>query len=649
MFKRKNSKWPTRYQWRQFFKVLSKKEKITFFIFFILFLSSLTFLFLNFYFQNTEPVAAKGGTFVEGVIGQPRFINPAYANSDVDRDLVQLIFSGLMRYDENMNIVPDLAERYETEGEGEVYKFYLKENLFWQDNKPITADDVIFTIQTIQNPDFKSPLQANWVGIEAEKINDLTIKFTLRKPYGAFLENSTIGIMPKHIWNNITAENFPFESYHLNPIGSGSYKIKDLKKNNSNQISSLTLIQNPLYFGKKPYISKIKFFFFNNEEDLIKSAQKKEIKALSLMFDGKINNNWENYFFSMPRYFSVFFNQEKSKVLAEKNVRIALNYAVNKKEISEQTIDSPVLPEIYGFSSPSEVYQYDPEKAKTILEEAGFKDNNGTREKTISKNPAFAFKSKLLSGSQGKEVTELQKCLARFEDIYPNGQISGYFGAQTEEAVIKFQEKYYEDILKPSGLNKGTGTVGASTREKLNEICFEVPDEAMKLEFTLITVNQPQLIKVAEILKEQWKQIGAAVEIQTYVPFQLEQDFIKSRGYEALLFGEVLGAVPDPFPFWHSTQVKDPGLNLALYNNEKADKLLEENRKSSDPAVRAEKLEAFQEILIEDAPGIFLYSPNYIYSVSKEIKGINAQKITNPSKRFVGIENWYIKTKQSWK
>jgi len=649
MFKKDNLKWPTGYQWRQFFKILNKKEKIVFLVFFILFLSSLTFLFLNFYFRNTEPVAAKGGTFVEGVIGQPRFINPAYANSDVDRDLVQLIFSGLMKYDENLNIVPDLAERYETEGEGEIYKFYLKENLFWQDNKPITADDVIFTIQTIQNPDFKSPLQANWVGIEAEKINDLTVKFTLRKPYGAFLENSTIGIMPKHIWNNITAENFPFESYHLNPIGSGPYKLKDLKKNNSNQIASLTLIQNSLYSGKKPYISKIKFVFFNNEEDLIKAVQKKEIKAFSLASDGKINNNWENYSFSMPRYFGVFFNQEKSKVLAEKDVRLALNYAVNKKEISEQVIDSPILPEIYGFNPPSEIYQFDPEKAKTILEEAGFKDNGGIREKIISKNPAFTFKSKLSNGSQGKEVTELQKCLAKFEDIYPNGQISGYFGAQTEEAVIKFQEKYYEDVLKPSGLSKGTGTVGASTREKLNEICFEVPDEVMKLEFALITVNQPQLIKVAEILKEQWKQIGAAVEIQTYVPFQLEQDFIKSRGYEALLFGEVLGAVPDPFPFWHSTQVKDPGLNLALYNNEKADKLLEENRKSSDPAVRAEKLEAFQEILIKDAPCIFLYSPNYIYSISKEIKGVNAQKITSPSKRFVGIENWYIKTKRSWK
>ncbi|MBU2634952.1 hypothetical protein KJ841_00550, partial [Patescibacteria group bacterium] len=148
-----SKKWPTKSQRRQFLKVLSKKEKIAFLVFFLLFIFSFSFLLLNFYFKNTEKVPAKGGTFIEGVIGQPRFINPVYANSDVDRDLVQLIFSGLMKYDENLNIVPDLAERYEIEQEGRVYKFYLKENLLWQDKTPLTADDVVFTIRTIQNPD----------------------------------------------------------------------------------------------------------------------------------------------------------------------------------------------------------------------------------------------------------------------------------------------------------------------------------------------------------------------------------------------------------------------------------------------------------------------------------------------------------------
>jgi len=644
-------KWPAKSQWRQFFKVLTKKEKIAFFAFFLLALGSFAFLLLNFYFKNTEIAPARGGTYTEGVIGQPRFINPVYANSDVDRDLVQLIFSGLMKYDENLQIVPDLAKGYpEIEEDGKIYKFYLKENIFWQDKTPFTSDDIIFTIKTIQNPDFKSPLQANWVGVEIEKINDLGVKFTLRKPYSAFLENCALKILPKHIWENVSPENFAFEPSNLKPIGSGPYKLKKIKQN-SNWTKSLTLAANSLYSGEKPYISEIKFVFFDNEEELIETAKQGKIKGLSLNSPVNIGGNWQTYLLSLPRYFAVFFNQEKSKVLAEKEVRLALNYGVNKKEIDQKIVQSPILPEIYGIDAPSEIYEFDIEKAKNILEKAGFKDEDqdGLREKIIIKKPVFEFKSRLIKGSKGKEVTELQKCLAKFPDIYPEGEITDYFGEKTKEAVIRFQEKYYEDVLKPWDYTKGTGTVGNSTRTKLNEICFQEPEEVLSLKFSLATVEQPQMIRVAEILKEQWKILGAEVEIQTFPIFQLEQDFIKPRNYESLLFGEVLGAIPDPFPFWHSSQKKDPGLNLALYENSKADKLLEENRKSPIPETRAEKLSLFQDILIEDAPVVFLYNPDYIYLVSKEIKGIAVEKIINPSKRFSGIEKWYIKTKRIWK
>jgi len=143
--------------------------------------------------------------------------------------------------------------------------------------------------------------------------------------------------------------------------------------------------------------------------------------------------------------------------------------------------------------------------------------------------------------------------------------------------------------------------------------------------------------------------LGIAVEIHAYPASQLEKDFIKPRNYEILLFGEILEAIPDPYPFWHSSQIKDPGLNLAKYENTKADKLLEAARTTLDEETRAEKYEAFQDILIKESPAVFLYSPDYLYWIGKEIKGMNAEIIVDPSKRFANIENWYIKTHRSWK
>jgi len=652
---------PSKSQWRQFFKVLTKKEGIIFFIFLFLFFSSFLFLSINFYFKNTEIKPAEGGTYIEGVVGSPRFINPIYAEtSDVDRDLVEIIFSGLMKYGPEGQIIPDLAKEYKILEEGEVYEFYLKENVFWHDGEELGADDIVFTIKTIQNPNFKSPLRVNWLGVEVKKISDKALRFKLKNPSAVFLENCTVKIIPEHIWKDISPQNFPLTTYNLKPIGSGPYKLKNLSQDEQGEIQSLDLERNPKYFGKTPNISQITFHFFKTEEDLIKSYQKGEIKGLALTSPKNLEEQWEDcniYSLSLPRYFAIFFNPENSKVLSEKKVRLALNYGTNKEEILKEVlggrgkvVNSPILPEIYGFEKPSKIYEFNPEQAKEILENAGFVETeNGKRVKIIEKEPAFQFKSNLTTGSQGNEVKELQKCLAKDPEVYPEGEVTGYFGSKTKAAVIRFQEKYRADILVPAELEKGTGDVKKLTRAKLNEVCFEPPEETIPLKFSLTTVDQPILIEVASLLQSQWENLGVDVEIKTFDISTLEREIIKPRSYEALLFGEVLGAIPDPFPFWSSLQKRDPGLNLAMYENKKCDKLLEEVRQSLDEEIRKEKLEEFQELLIEDIPALFLYNPDYLYLVSNEIKGVNVKIITSPSKRFIGIEDWYIKTKRAWR
>ena len=657
-----SKKWPSKSQWRQFLKVLNHREKITFLSLLFLFLASSIFLLTNFYVDNTEKVATKGGKYTEGVVGSPRFINPIYSPAyDVDRDLVELIYSGLMKYNAGGEIVPDLVERYEILQEGRIFEFYLKKDLLWQDTKPLTADDVVFTIKAIQNPTLKSPIRANWLGVTVEKISDLGIRFELKNPSAVFLENTTVKILPKHIWENVAYQNFPLSIYNLQPVGSGPYKLKDLSQDGQGNIKSLELVANPTYSDSYPNIPKITFLFFENEDKLIKAFNSGKVQGISLYSPQKYQEVKEKgyleYHLFLPRYFAVFFNPAESEMLEEKKVREALSHGTDKEKIIEKALsghglkaDSPILPEIYGFEALSENYGFDQDLANQILEETGYvKGEDGFRSKFVKKTPSFQFKNNLQKGSKGSEVTELQRCLAKDPAVYPEAEITGYFGSKTEVAVIGFQEKYATDILTPYGLTSGTGKVYKSTRTKLNEICNPTTEETLYLSFTLKTANQPTLKAAADTLKEQWQKIGVNLEVETFDTPTLEEDVIKPRNYQMLLFGEVLGTVPDPFPFWHSSQVKNPGLNLAGYENSECDKLLERARQTLDEEKRREALESFQEIIVGDLPALFLYSPDYLYLVSDKIKGIEEGLIADPSKRFSEIENWYTKTKRIWK
>lgn len=655
--------WPKSWQWRKIGEVLNKKEKVTLLVLFILFLSSLSFLIANFYLTHTHFIPARAGKYIEGVVGSPRFINPIYADleSDVNRDLVEILFSGLMKYDSQGQIIPDLAEEIEVKEEGKKIEVYLKPDIFWSNGEKITADDVVFTIKTVQDSDYKSPLRTNWLGIRVEKISERGISFELKNPYSAFLERLTIKIIPEHIWGDISSQNFPLSVFNLNPIGSGPYRLKKLEQNEKGFIKSTLLEPNPFYHERKPYLSEISFVFFDEEKDLVAAFKNGDVDGFSPSSLSIPKGGGNLYSFSLPRYFSVFYNLSSatggSEILASQSIRRALNYGTDKEELVREITDnrakivhSPILPEIYGFNPPKNFYNFDLEKAKEILDETGFKETEkGIREKILQKEPSFKFKSQLELGSRGEEVEALQKCLAEDSEIYPEGKITGYFGPQTKEAVIRFQEKYYQDILKPWGFKNGTGIVGRTTGAKLNELCQKPESEILSLNFSLITVEDSLLLKVANLLKNQWEKLGIKIEVKGYPFSQLENDFIKPRNYEMLLLGESLGAIPDPFPFWHSSQKKDPGLNIAGYENKNADKFLEEARISLDPKIRAQKYQAFQEILIEDAPCIFLFSPDYLYFVSGKIKEIKTGVIVDPSKRFLNIKDWYIETKRVWK
>lgn len=567
-------KWPSLKQWRRLPQVLSKSERFFIIAFIFLFLASLAALIFDYYQSRTIVMPAEGGQYVEGIVGRPRFINPILSQaSDADRDISELVFSGLLEYDSSGELKPSLAQSYKTEG-NKVYVFSLKPDIKWHDNENFSADDVVFTIGLIQNPDYKSPLRPNWQGVQVEKIDDLTVKFTLPAPYAPFLENLTVGILPKHIWQNISASAFPLADYNLQPVGAGPFRFKNIQKDKLGSVNSLTLEAWPQYHGQKLYLSQIIFKFYDGEDELLNAFEKREIEGMSFVSAKNLERASKSetinvLSLNLPRYYAVFFNQTNSKPLADKNVRLALQYATNKQEIIEKVllgkgtpVDSPLPSELLSIAESVKKYDFSIEKAKEVLAAGGWRDSNG------------------------------------------------------------------DGILEKTFENENTPT---------------------PLEISIVTTQWPELVQAAQIIQEQWQKVGAKINLEILDIGEIQQNKIIPRNYQAILFGEVLGLIPDPFSFWHSSQKKYPGLNLALYDNPDADKLLEDARQILDAKERTKKYAEFQKLIVNDVPAVFLYSPSYLYAVGKKIKGIEIKNIATPSQRFNGVENWHIQTKRGWK
>ena len=555
--------------WNQFKRlpsVLAKKERYFILGLFLILIISLILWIVALSLSNTILVPKHGGSFKEGIVGSPQYLNPVLSEtSDADRDTTQLIFSGLMKYNSNNELVTDLAEKYSIDELGKTYDFFLRKDIKWHDNESFTVDDIIFTIQLIQNPEYRSPLRINWTGVEIEKIDDYTVRFKLKTPYAPFLTNTTVGILPKHIWENIPADSFAFTEQNLLPIGTGPYVLKKLKKDREGFISFIELKAFDNFKPHKPYIEKIELSFYLDEESLIRAYNKGKIDNINLssvrnksLLTG-INDNKNIYKLNLPRYFAIFFNQSKSKALSDKQVRLALNYATDKQTIINEVLNGEAKPAYspipFGDWENTEVekYEFDLEKAKQILTDREWTDEN-------------------------------------------------------------------EDGIRERG--------------------------TIDLEIELITTELKELQQVANLLQEQWSKLDAKITVKILNIGEIQQEHIRPRDYQALLFGQVLGSDPDPFAFWHSSQKKDPGLNLCLYDNSKVDTLLKNARQNLDNEERKQEYKDFQEIVVNDVPGIFLYSSYNLYFVNKKVKGIESENIVLPSKRFNDIEEWYIKTKR---
>ncbi len=532
----------------------------------------------------TSVVPTVGGTFSETIEGFPQFINPVLASSDTDKDLVKLIFSGLMRRNLQGDYEPDLADEYSISDDGKTYTFHINPQAKFHDGQPVTADDVIFTIEKTQSPLLDSPRLANWQDVKVTKKDDQTIVFSLKKPYQPFISQLTLGILPAHLWQNISNEQFRQQALNRRPVGSGPFAFVSHDTNSQEQLSHYTLKSFPAYLHGQPFISTLDLNFVDN----IKPS---DISKLNGAYAGvrpqditKIGSDKKVIEAEMDRVFAIFFNPGEKSALKDTEVRQALALLIDRKAIIKNVLAG------HG----REVTQAFPIESNEEKDES----KEPTEEKTSDKSA---------DSDKTEEKVSTESVLAE----------------KIKKLLEKADWEYDEDT--------NTWKNGKKT-----------------LSITLKIPQIPAIEQTAKLVAATWNEVGIKTDIKSFPADNFNKDVLNTRDYEAIIFGQIIDKHTDLKALWHSSRRNAPGLNIAGYTNTTADKLLEKINQETDPEKLKKEYAEFNKLIAEDVPAIFLYSPNFIYLVPEDIKSIKLGRIKLRNDRYNTIQNWYIKNDRVW-
>jgi peptide/nickel transport system substrate-binding protein len=504
-----------------------------------------------------------GGTYVEGVAGNPQAINPILCQSNpVDQDLVALIFTGLTRSDDKGMIVPDLAERWDVSQDGTVYTFYLRKDVTWHDGAPFSAADVVFTISAMQNGDYQgSPfLSGMWRSVVVEQVDAYTVRFSLREPFAPFLDYTTIGVLPAHILGSVPIAELGASKFNASPVGTGPFKVAEVSA------QRLLLVASPDFYRSRPYLDRVEFIFYPNDPSVFEARKRGEVAGIARVLPEYLRSVREDesltlFTASLSGHNLVFLNLDRA-IFQDRAVRQAMMWALDRQKLIDEILDgqgiviySPVMPNSWAYAPGVQQYRYDLRKAKELLETAGWfdDDRDGARE-------------------------------------------------------------------------RGT----------------------LKLEFTLATNDDdPTRVRLVEAISKQLAEVGIRAMPKTVGWEELVSQMLRLRRFDAVLGGwQNLPPDPDPYPYWHSSQANEDGLNFANYISEEADLLLQDARSTRDKEQRIDSYRRFQELFARDVPSLLLYQPVYNYAVDKSVHNVQVGPMINSSDRFRTITTWYIATRR---
>lgn len=519
-------------------------------------------LALSGYYQHLAP--APGGIYREGIIGQFTNANPIYATTNVDQSVAKLVFAGLFKYNSKNELVGDLASGYTLSKDGRTYTIQLRPDLTWQDGEPLTAEDVVYTYQTIQDPLAQSPYYSSWQGVEVSAAGEDKVVFELPNPLASFKYSLTNGIVPKHILGKLLPRQLRSASFNtMSPIGAGPFAWADLSvEGNEPAVRQELIALKPFadYHAGEPKIGSLVLHAYPTDELAEKDLKAKSVDGLAGLetIPAELKQRGIEAY-SMPQTAeTLVFFKESNPILKNANVRRALILASDRQQIVNglpypaDVQRSPFLPSQLGYSTKYLQPTFDLIKAKKILKDDGW-----------------------IAGSDG--------------------------------------------IAKKDG---------------------------QSLTFDLYSLDNPILNGVADMLKQQWRALGADVRVISEDQTDFQND-LSAHNYDAVLNTISLGVDSDEYIYWDSSQAdirSASRLNLSEVKDARIDASIEAGRTRNPAELRAVKYQKFLSAWIDNAPALVLYQPRFLYVVNGDLYNFDGSRtINNAVGRYNNIMDWEIR------
>lgn len=460
----------------------------------IIFSSALQLRSLSLHYQSLQPIS--GGLYHEGLVGTFTNANPLFVAGTANTAVSRLVFSGLFKYDKNNNLVGDLATQYELNPAQTRYAVHLRQNVLWHDNKPFTADDVVFTYQAIQNPETQSTLFNSWKDIKVTKYDSDTVFFDLPNPLRAFPYALTNGIVPKHLLGSVPAPQLRSASFNSAPVGTGPFEWKFVDIIGSGtpqreQRISLSAFED--YWQGKPKLGGFNLITFTDERHLIAAFKKKQLNAMSglesLPEDLREDDSVQSLYTPVTGSVMAFFNNSKPP-LDNVNMRKALVAGVERKRVLDlfdepvRLINGPLLAGQLGYDPSISQLAFNRDQANQLLDQAGWKRNESGNRAQGGK-PLTVH----LSAQETQEYAKVAQFLQRqwrqlgintVVNFYNNDDMQGSIIANHDYEILLYGISIGVDPDVYAYWGSAQASVASQGRLNLSEYKSPVADQAIE-------------------------------------------------------------------------------------------------------------------------------------------------------------------------